>query len=259
MVIVTYMAKTRVLIIESDARIVQGVREHLLKFGFEVNSLSEFRDTRFLREVNAPHLVIVENIEQVKAIRAESQLPIIVTSTKGEVVDRVVGLEAGADDYLVKPYETRELAARIAVVMRRAPVREVGSLDGDQREWRFKGLTVQSNRRRILLDDQQVELTTAEFDLLRMLVANSQQSLSREQILDQLRGIEWEAVDRSVDILVSRLRDKLNDDPRKPRFIRTVRSVGYQFIGEPLPAESREEAASDAPAGSTDQQTQRTS
>lgn len=228
------MTRSKILIIDSDARLVQTLREELLKFGFEVNALSEFKDTRFLREVNAPHLIVLNGtVDDVAAIRRESQVAIIITSIKGDVSDRVVGLEAGADDYLVKPYEPRELIARINTVLRRAPLRENSVSESDQREWRFKGLHVQSTRRRIILDNEPVELTTAEFDLLRMLVSNAQQTLSREHILDQLRGIEWEAVDRSVDILVSRLRDKLRDDPRKPRFIRTVRSVGYQFVGEP--------------------------
>lgn len=235
------MAKTRILIIDSDARLVQSTREHLLNAGYEVSALAETRDTRFLREINHPHLIILDvmlpgmnGFEFVRTIRQESQVPVLILTSKNEVTDRLAGYEAGADDYLAKPFEPRELVLRIQAILRRMPNPwALMSSDNEPREWRFKGLVVQSNRRRVILDGQPVELTTAEFDLLRLMISNLQQVLSREMILDQLRGIEWEAVDRSIDILVSRLRDKLGDDPRRPRFIRTVRSVGYQFVGEP--------------------------
>ncbi|MEW6056193.1 MAG: response regulator transcription factor [Bdellovibrionota bacterium] len=230
------MRKSRLLIIDSDSKWVQALREHLLAQGFEVNALAEFSDTRFLREPSAPHLIIlnsgIDALELVKRIRRESQVPLILTTNATDISQRVEALESGADDHLSKPIEPRELAARIQSILRRAPVRDHMLLDLETREWRFQGLILQSNRRRILLDNQPVELTTAEFDLLRLLVSNAGQVLSRELILDQLRGIEWETVDRSVDILVSRLRDKLKDDPRRPRYVRTVRSIGYQFIGE---------------------------
>lgn len=239
-IIVLSMAKPRVLIIDTDAQLVQSLREQLLNFGFEVNAQAEFKDTRFLKDVNNPHLILMDvlapgtnGFEAIRAIRKESMTPVIVTTSKSEIADKVVGLESGADDYITKPFESRELIARINSVLRRSPPREHFVADFEAREWRFKGLIVQSNRRRIILDGEPVELTTAEFDLLRLFVSNAQHALSRELILDQLRGIEWEAVDRSVDILISRLRDKLKDDPRRPRFIRTVRSVGYQFVGEP--------------------------
>lgn len=234
------MTRPRILIIDDDAQLVQLAREVLLKTGFLVDSIASFKDSRFLKDVNAPHLIVLDlltpgfdGVESVKALRKESPVPIIITTMKGDVSDRIGGLEAGADDYLVKPFDARELTARINTVLRRSPLRELGSAEIELREWRFKGLVVQSARRRIVLDNEQVELTTAEFDLLRLLVSSGQQTLSREHILDQMRGIEWETVDRSVDILISRLREKLRDDPRKPRFIRTIRSVGYQFIAEP--------------------------
>lgn len=236
------MAKSRVFIAESDSRLVQSVREQFLKYDFEVSASSDLKDLRFLRDVNHPHIVLLEleldgasGAQTIEEIRKVSKVPIIALSGRSDIALRVAAFEAGADDVVPKPFDTRELVARVQAVLRRAPVRESAPVDtADVKEWRFKGLWIQSNRRRVLLDGETVELTTAEFDLLRLLVSNFQNVLSREKILEELRGIEWEAVDRSIDILVSRLRDKLKDDPRRPRFIRTVRSVGYQFIGEQL-------------------------
>ena len=235
------MTRPRILIIDHDVQLVQLAREVLLKTGFQVDSIDLFKDSRFLKDANAPHLIVLDiltpgmnGLESVRDLRKESPVPIIITTLKGEVSDRVMGLESGADDYLVKPFDSRELIARINTVLRRSPLRvDYTGSNLEPREWCFKGLIIQAARRRIILDNEQVELTTAEFDLLRLLASSGQQILSREHILDQMRGIEWETVDRSVDILISRLREKLRDDPRKPRYIRTIRSVGYQFIAEP--------------------------
>ncbi len=234
------MSKTRILIIDADEKAVEKTRTLLFEQGYEVSTQAQFTDTRFLTEPTHPHLILLDvmlpgmsGFELMHVIRRVSQVPVLILTTKSDVADRIVGLEAGADDYLAKPFEPRELLARIQSILRRVPARDAQASENESREWRFHGLTVQSNRRRVMLDSESVELTTAEFDLLRLLVSHSQQIMSRELILDQLRGVEWEAVDRSIDILVSRLRDKLRDDPRRPRFIRTVRSIGYQFVGEP--------------------------
>jgi DNA-binding response OmpR family regulator len=243
-----YMTKARILIVDSDPLIVQSLREQLLKYGHEVSALGELGDGGLLKQAGAPHLIVLHipdtsrGLAMIGQIRQTADVPIILTAPSCDKIDRVVCLEAGADDCMCKPFDVREMAAKIQAVVRRTPLaRDPYLADGAPREWRFKGLIIQSNRRRIVLENESVELTTAEFDLLKLLVANSPQPLSREKILDRLRGIEWEAVDRSVDILVSRLRDKLRDDPRKPRYIRTIRSVGYQFVGEA--DESQEETA----------------
>lgn len=234
------MPKARIHIIDADVRLADETKAFLREQDYDVSSLSQFTDTRFLVEAHPPHLILLDvmlpglnGIELIHTIRRASSIPILILTAKSDAGDRIVGLEAGADDYLAKPIERRELLARIHSILRRTSVTETPPRENELREWRFQGLLVQSNRRRVLLDSEAVELTTAEFDLLKLLVSHSQEVMSREMILDQLRGLEWEAVDRSIDILVSRLRDKLRDDPRRPRFIRTVRSVGYQFVAEP--------------------------
>jgi DNA-binding response OmpR family regulator len=140
-------------------------------------------------------------------------------------MDRILGLELGADDYLAKPFEPRELVARVQAVLRRG----VPS-DGEER-LRIGDLDVDWATRRARLAGRDLGVTTAEFELLALLVRNRGRVLSRERILDGTRGIDWEAYDRSIDVLISRLRTKLGDDAKHPSFIRTVRGAGYEFIG----------------------------
>jgi OmpR family response regulator RpaB len=148
-------------------------------------------------------------------------------TARGEVTDRIVGLEIGADDYLPKPFEPRELVVRIQNVLRRAVPAEAES-----DELKFKGLILNPERRTIELDGSPLELTTMEFELLALFAQNSGKALSRDEILNGLRGIDAQIFSRSVDILVSRLRQKLGDTAKRPRFIKTVWGRGYTFVAE---------------------------
>jgi DNA-binding response OmpR family regulator len=144
----------------------------------------------------------------------------------GEITDRVLGLELGADDYLSKPFEPRELVARIQSVIRRSDNRsnhEVLVSDG---------LSLEKQTRRVSLDNNEIDLTTMEFELLSILMESHGRVLSRNRLIERLRGIDADVYDRSIDMLVSRLRDKLGDDSHSPRFIKTVRLTGYQFVGQ---------------------------
>jgi len=153
-------------------------------------------------------------------------------TARGEVTDRIVGLEIGADDYLPKPFEPRELVARIQNVLRRAVPEEEES-----DELAFKNLTLNTERRTVELDGSSLELTTMEFELLALFARNAGKALTRDEILNGLRGIDAQIFSRSVDILVSRLRQKLNDTAKQPRFIKTVWGRGYTFVGEEAAAE----------------------
>jgi two-component system phosphate regulon response regulator OmpR len=144
-------------------------------------------------------------------------------TARGEVTDRVVGLEMGADDYLAKPFEPRELVARMQSVLRR------GLKDAPGRVFRAEALEVDFDRRRVRLDGAEVSLTSMEFALLSLLARNRGVVLSRDLIFERLKGLDDDSFDRSIDVLVSRLRQKLGDDPRKPRYITTVRGTGYAF------------------------------
>ena len=147
-------------------------------------------------------------------------------TAKGELTDRVVGLELGADDYLAKPFEPRELVARIQSVLRRAHTIEKKQIST------FGSMVIDFQKHTVQVDGKPVDLTTNEFAALCLLVKNPGKVLNRDQILDELRGIECDAFNRSVDITMSRLRHKLNDDPKNPAFIKTIWGTGYKFIGD---------------------------
>ena len=149
-------------------------------------------------------------------------------TARGDLTDRVVGLEIGADDYLPKPFEPRELVARIQSILRRAASeaeRPKGGLV------KFAELTVDLSKHEAHLGDKLLDLTSTEFQLLKLFVGHPGKVLSRDEILNQVSGIEWDSFNRSIDVLVSRLRQKLDDDPKHPRFLKTIWGTGYLFLG----------------------------
>jgi DNA-binding response OmpR family regulator len=159
-----------------------------------------------------------------REIRAESDIPILMLTARGDLPDRVLGLELGADDYLPKPFEPRELVARVETLLRRT--REAAS-----QRLSASGLELDTATRRVTLDGNEIELTTNEFDLLRILMESRGRVQSRETLLHRLRNDDSSVYDRSVDMLISRLRKRLMDDSQSPRFIKTIRGYGYQFVG----------------------------
>jgi DNA-binding response OmpR family regulator len=161
----------------------------------------------------------------VRKVREKSRVPIVMLTARGSVMDRIVGLELGADDYLPKPFEPRELVARLQAVLRRGtppPAGDAVKVGPIEVDWEAHVAR---------LDGRPLDLTAAEFALLALFVRNPRSALTRERIMEATRGLDWEAFDRSIDVLVSRLRQKLGDDPRRPTFIKTVRGHGYRFIG----------------------------
>jgi DNA-binding response OmpR family regulator len=154
-------------------------------------------------------------------------------TARGDLSDRVVGLEMGADDYMPKPFEPRELVARIQSVLRRTE--DYPRRNKQRQLYRSAELEVDVAKGAATLDGEALELTVTEFDILSLLIRNPGQTLSRDQIVAQLRGHEWNSVDRSVDVLISRLRHKLKDDPKAPRYLKTMWGTGYRFIGEVSP------------------------
>jgi DNA-binding response OmpR family regulator len=224
---------TRVLIVDDDERLNEVLSTYLARFGFVVRTAA--RPSAGLRALatDAPDLLILDvmlpemdGLALCKKVRETSRVPIIMLTARGDVADRIVGLELGADDYLPKPFEPRELVARMQAVLRRGSADEMEIL-------RAGALEVNWSARVATLDGRALALTTAEFEVLGFLVRNRGRVLSRERIIEGTHEVSWEAFDRSVDVLVSRLRQKLGDDPRRPTFIRTVWGVGYSFIGGP--------------------------
>jgi DNA-binding response OmpR family regulator len=226
----------QILIIDDDEKLGQLLTQYLERYDMNAHvALTPSKGFELLKKIK-PDLLILDvmlpekdGFEVCREIRAKSsiygQLPILMLTAHAEVTDRIVGLELGADDYLPKPFEPRELVARIDAILRRGrPSTET---------WSFGGLTVDPSRRSATMDGEAIPLTTAEFDLLELLIKGRGRVLSRGHILDGVRGEAWDAMDRSIDVLVSRLRTKLGDDPRQPRYVRTVRGAGYAFVGAP--------------------------
>ena len=234
--------KPLVLIIDDDAKLNTLLGTYLADFG--MRTIAAVTPADGLRELHAhrPDLIILDvmlpgmsGFDLCRTIRRTDTIPIIMLTARGEVADRVVGLELGADDYLPKPFEPRELVARIQSVLRRPRV-----AGGQVR--RFGDLLVDGARRQATQAGAPVELTTNEFEVLRLLTERPGEVFDRDRILETLRGIEHEAFNRTVDVTVSRLRQKLGDDPKAPRYIRTVWGAGYVFIAPETPGEAGGEA-----------------
>ena len=224
-----------ILIIDDDAKLNELLSDFLKGFGFDV--ITATRPAEGLKKLKqaAPDLVVLDimlpdmdGFDVCRTIRQTSNVPIIMLTARGEITDKVVGLELGADDYLAKPFEPRELVARIQSVLRRTRRLE------DTRSLSFNRLSIDPGTQMVLLDGIPVDLTTNEFRALVLLAANAGKVLNRDQILQELRGIDCDAFNRSVDITVSRLRQKLRDNPKSPEFIKTVWGSGYVFIANPV-------------------------
>lgn len=228
------MNKT-ILIIDDDKKLNNLLSDYFSKFGFKVTAVTHPDEGLKILKRELPDIIILDimlpkmdGFEVCKEIRKEYSVPIIMLTARGEVTDRIVGLELGADDYLPKPFEPRELVARIQSVLRRS------SEDLKSGIIKFGRLVVDIEKHSVLLDGENVDLTTMEFEILSLFIRNPGKVFTRDHLMDRIRGIEWEAFDRSIDVLISRLRQKLNDHPKKPSFIKTIWGTGYKFIGEEL-------------------------
>ena len=225
--------KATILIIDDDQKLNALLETLLGQFGYRVLwTVHPEQGMKKLRQFS-PDLVILDlmlpgmdGFEVCRLIRQTSTVPIIMLTARGELTDKVLGLELGADDYLPKPFEPRELVARIKSVLRRTQKRE--SLQTQS----YGPLTIDFAKRIVKLDNEPLELTTNEFAALALLVRHSGQVLDRDQILQELRGIDSDAFNRSVDVTISRLRQKLKDDPKQPVLIKTIWGTGYVFIGD---------------------------
>jgi two-component system OmpR family response regulator len=228
-----------ILVVDDDRGTRDLLREFFERHGLRVSVARDGEEMQAaLRRAPADLLILDvmlpgrSGLEICRELRARSKVPIIMLTAVTETVDRVVGLEMGADDYVPKPFDPRELLARVRAVLRR-PAMAGGTEASEPRVYRFAGWTLDCARRRLVAPgDVRVELTTAEFNLLQALVRSAQRVLSREQLMELSGGDGAASYDRSIDILVSRLRRKMEDDPRAPKLILTVRGGGYQFVPE---------------------------
>ncbi len=224
-----------VLLVEDDLRLASLTKEYLEGHGVAVVHVSDGRrgqDEALSGKYDAVLLDLMlpgrDGLEVCREVRARSDVPIVVLTARGEEADRVMGLELGADDYLAKPFSPRELLARIRAVVRRSK----GKAGPARDTVRVGTLAVDPAARRVTLGGREVALTGYEFALLLALARRAGRILSREQLMELARGSAEDAFDRSVDVHVSRIRQKLGDDPKHPRLIKTVRGAGYVLAGE---------------------------
>ena len=228
--------KAHIVIVDDDVRLRDLVAKILAEEGWRVSGCRDGQEMTTLIVADPPDLIILDlmlpgpsGLELCRKLRQTSDVPIIMLTAKGEEADRVVGLEIGADDYLGKPFGSRELVARIRALLRRAAGLHLPGNPATGRKYRFEGWTVDTPRRELLNGEGVViDLTSGEYDLLLAFVEAPQRVLSREQLLDLSRNRTAAAFDRSVDVLISRLRRKLGAEDSE-RIIKTVRGAGYMF------------------------------
>ena len=220
----------RLLIIDDDARLAAMVSDYLTAAGFVVDRRFTGREGLAALEHNAFDAVIldvmlpdIDGFEVCRTIRARAQTPILMLTARGEEMDRIVGLEIGADDYLPKPFSPRELQARVRAILRRRRVPD------EDEGLRFGRLRIDRASRLVRVDGEEKTLTSFQFDLLVALADNAGRVLNRERLMDLVKGEEFDAFDRSIDVHISRIRSAIEDDPRHPRRIITVRGAGYVF------------------------------
>jgi two-component system, OmpR family, phosphate regulon response regulator OmpR len=223
----------RVLVVEDDPRLADMLSEYLGQAGFQI-SIASAGAAALLRLTEKPsHDAVVldlmlpdmDGLDVCREIRSRYDTPVLMLTARGDAIDRIIGLELGADDYLPKPFEPRELLARLrAVLRRRAPAGAAA-----QELLHFGRLDIDVAARAVLVDGVRRELTAYQFDLLLALAHNAGRVLSRDALMDKVKGAHLEAFDRSIDVHVSRIRAAIEDDPKKPRRLITVRGAGYVF------------------------------
>jgi two-component system phosphate regulon response regulator OmpR len=231
--------QNRILVVDDDARIRDLLRRYLTQEGFEVLLAEDSRALNKQLTRETVDLIVLDlmlpgedGLTICRRLRAANdQTPIIMLTAKVEDVDRIVGLEVGADDYLAKPFNPRELLARINAVLRRRPTPEApGAPSKEPMTVTFGPFEFDLALRRLAKNGEQLPLTTGEFSMLKTLVRHPRQPLSRDKLAQLARGREFEPFDRSLDVQISRLRKMLEADPAQPRYIQTVWGVGYVFV-----------------------------
>ena len=221
----------RLLIIDDDARLAAMVSDYLTAAGFVVDCRFTGREGLAALERTAFDAIIldimlpdIDGFEICRTIRRRARTPILMLTARGEEMDRIVGLEIGADDYLPKPFSPRELQARIRAILRRGR-----AAAGEDAALRFGRLQIDRSSRMVRVDGEEKTLTSFQFDLLAALADNAGRVLNRERLMDLVKGEEFDAFDRSIDVHISRIRSAIEDDPKHPRRIITVRGAGYVF------------------------------
>ena len=251
--------KTHILIVDDEQDICALVEQYLTDEGYQVSIAHDGAEMREVIGRDPVDLVLLDivlpnedGLSIARALRVENpNIGIIMLTGRGDTIDRIVGLEMGADDYLAKPFHLRELLARVKSVVRRtenAPAESAPAGGGDTSRLRFAGWEFDLHTRELTSPaNESVRLTSGEFDLLKVFVTYPNQVMSRDRLLDLTRGREAGPFDRTIDVQVGRLRRKLGDDPHQPQLVKTLRSGGYIFVAPVEPASDRSRARRGAP------------
>ncbi len=225
--------KPRILVVEDEEPIAEPLAESLEREGFDSKVAPTLESAREAYRGWAPDLILLDltlpdgdGRELAREIRKDSEVPIIMLTARGEEVDRVVGLELGADDYVVKPFSARELTARIRAILRR------GRLAERRGPIEIGGLRLDPAARTLAKRGEPIEVAAREFDLLHLLMANAGQVLRRERIMDEVWDPHWFGPTKTLDVHISWLRKKIEDHPSNPRYITTIRGVGFRFVAD---------------------------
>jgi len=230
--------RKKVLLVDDDQKLRKLLVEYLEGYDFQVVTLADGETVLRTIKKEEPEILILDvmvpkkdGFEVLKEVRLESNVPVIMLTAKGEEADRVVGLELGADDYLSKPFSPRELLARIKAVLRRLAQAQKTTTDEEPLRIEAGDLVLDKARQSLLIQEKEVPLSSTEYRVLRVLMENTNKVLSRDQIMNLARGKDCMAFDRSIDVHISKLRAKLESDPRSPKRIKTIWGSGYMFVG----------------------------
>ncbi len=226
---------TPVLLIDDDARLCDLLTTYLSGHGFAVTIAGNAKDgMRSLRNQDFDIVLLDimlpdgDGLEVCKKIRADSSIPVLMLTARGADEDKIIGLELGADDYLAKPFNPRELVARIKAVLRRKG--STGRWSGDLKAIEHENFYLNPENQKVIVRGKEIDLTSAEFKLLKVLASNPGRVFTRERLMDLVQGRDFDGIDRSIDVHISRLRNKIEEDPRNPHWIKTVWGTGYRFL-----------------------------
>jgi DNA-binding response OmpR family regulator len=223
---------TSVLLIDDDVKLCELLKTYLSGHGYTLAVSNTVKDG--LRQLRGQDYDVVlldimlpdgDGLEVCKRIRADSSVPVIMLTARGADEDKIIGLELGADDYLAKPFNPRELVARMKAVLRRKGAATNGSLKAIE----YEDFYLSEQNQKVMVKGKEIELTSAEFRLLKVLASNPGKVFTRERLMDLVQGRDFDGIDRSIDVHISRLRTKIEPDPRNPRWIKTIWGTGYRF------------------------------
>ncbi len=228
----------KILFIDDEQEILTQMSDLLTRHDFQVFTAMNASEAHQMVASHSPDLILLDlqlpgksGLDLTRELHAITKVPIMIVSASGQLVDKVLALEFGADDYIQKPFEFKELLARVRALFRRYDQTST-SEDHSSEILRSQGLVLDLTKSNAELNGAALDLTNMEFEILSLLMKNPGVTFSREQLVEKIRGMEWDSVDRTVDVIVSRIRTKLQEDAKHPKYLKTIWGSGYRFVGK---------------------------